>query len=186
MKAVVGTCPCPHPLDHLNCKLFICGSHSQNQDEFTVRFILRQKFIFLFFAEAVRIWSLCEFSWSFRLQSGIICFQKFYFRKQISLPINEGSCWNLLWCYFSWLFGFQIVVFGSHSRNQDVFTVRFILRQKFIILLFAEAIRIWSLCEFSWSFRLQSFCCQVFCLVFLSLSFLSCSVLFFQKRSLQL
>ena len=41
----------------------LCLAHiaSRNQDEFTVSFISRRKFIFLFFEEAVRIWSLCEF-----------------------------------------------------------------------------------------------------------------------------
>ena len=61
------------------------------------------------------------------------------------------------------------------TRNQDEFIVIFISRRKFIFLFFEEAVRIWSLYKFSWSFGLQSFCCQVFCLVFLRLSFLSCS-----------
>ena len=64
MKAVVGTCPCANFLDHLHFRLFNFGSHSRNQDEF----ISRRKFIFLFFEKAVRILSLCEFSWSFGLQ----------------------------------------------------------------------------------------------------------------------
>ena len=42
----------------------ICLAHSRNQDEFS-----RRKFIFLLFKEAVQIWSLCKFSWSFGLQS---------------------------------------------------------------------------------------------------------------------
>ena len=48
----------------------LCLAHiaSQNQDEFTVSFISRQKFIFLFFEEAVWIWRLCKFSFSFGLQ----------------------------------------------------------------------------------------------------------------------
>ena len=45
------------------------GSHSQNQDKYTVSFILRQMFIFLFVEEAVRIVSFCKFSWSFGIQS---------------------------------------------------------------------------------------------------------------------
>ena len=67
----------------------------KNQDEFTVSFSSRRKFIFLFFEEAVQIWSLCEFSWLFGLKSwctGSILESNFYLRKQISLPINEGSC----------------------------------------------------------------------------------------------
>ena len=57
MKAVVGTCSCAISLDHLDFRLFIYGSHSLNQDEFTVHFISRWKFIFLFFEEGVRILS---------------------------------------------------------------------------------------------------------------------------------
>ena len=62
MKAVVGTCACANSLYHLDFRLFIFGSHSRTQDEYTASFILRRKFIFLFFEEAVRILSLCEFS----------------------------------------------------------------------------------------------------------------------------
>ena len=37
------------------------SSHRHNQEQFTVSFISRLKFSFLFFEEDVRIWSLCEF-----------------------------------------------------------------------------------------------------------------------------
>ena len=49
----------------------LCLAHiaTRNQDECTVSFILRRKFIFLFLEEAVWILSLCKFSWSFGLQS---------------------------------------------------------------------------------------------------------------------
>ena len=57
-------------LGHLDFRLLMCGSHSQNQHAFTASFILRLKFIFLFFDEAFQFLSLCEFSWSFGLQSG--------------------------------------------------------------------------------------------------------------------
>ena len=73
MKAVVRTCVCTISLDHFDFRLFMFGSHSWNQNEFTVSFISRQKLIFLFFEEAVRILSLCEFSWSFGLQSWCTC-----------------------------------------------------------------------------------------------------------------
>ena len=87
MNAVVGTCLCAISLDHLDFRLlwlahiatrgwihgqtvdhldfrlFMFCSHSRNQDEFTVSFILRPKFIFLIFE------GLCEFAWSFGLQS---------------------------------------------------------------------------------------------------------------------
>ena len=84
MKSVVENFACANSIDHLDFRLFIFGSHSQNQDEFTVSFILRRKFIFLFFEEAARILSLCEFSWSFGLQpwcSGSILLSIFLFKE---------------------------------------------------------------------------------------------------------
>ena len=54
MKAVFTYCACAISLDHLDFRLFMFGSHSRNQDEFTVSFISRRKFIVLFFEEAVR------------------------------------------------------------------------------------------------------------------------------------
>ena len=78
-------------------------------------------------------------------------FSEFFFlRKQISLLINESSCWNLRLCSFSWPFRFQIVIFIY------IFTLIFILRQIFIFLFFKEAVQIWSLCKFSWPCGLQS------------------------------
>ena len=64
-------------------------SYSRNQDKFTVSLISWQKLIFLVFEEAVRIQSLCKFSWSFGLQSwftGSILWWFSFFRKQSSLP----------------------------------------------------------------------------------------------------
>ena len=90
---------------------------------------------------------------------------KYYFRKQISLLINQGSCWNLLLCYFSWIFGFQIVVLGSQIQNQDEFTVSFILRQKFIFLFLEKDVRILSFCNFSWPFKLQLWCTGIILLM---------------------
>ena len=53
----------------------------------------RRKFIFLFFEKDFWILSLCEYSWPFDCSYGALAV--FYFRKQIALPINKGSCWNL-------------------------------------------------------------------------------------------
>ena len=36
---------------------------------------------------------------------------KILFQEANFSPTNEGICWNLLSCYFSWPFGFQIVMF---------------------------------------------------------------------------
>ena len=71
-NAVRVTCHCAISLDHLKFRLLMFSSYSQNQDEFTASFISRRKFIDLFFEEAVQILSLCEFSWSFGLQSSSI------------------------------------------------------------------------------------------------------------------
>ena len=69
MKPVIRSCVCAISLYHLDFILFMFRSHSWNQDEFTVSFISRRKFIFLFFEEAVWMCSLCELSWPFGLQS---------------------------------------------------------------------------------------------------------------------
>ena len=69
MKTVVRTCACAIFLDHLDFRLFMCGSQSYSKSGCTASFILRRKFVFLFFEEAIRITSLCEFSSSFGLQS---------------------------------------------------------------------------------------------------------------------
>ena len=89
MKAVVKTCTGAISLDHLDFRFFMFGSYSRNQDKFTVSLISWQKLIFLVFEEAVRIQSLCKFSWSFGLQSwftGSILWWFSFFRKQSSLP----------------------------------------------------------------------------------------------------
>ena len=139
MKLVVRTWACAISLCHLHFRLLMFGSHSQNQHAFTVSFISRRKFIFLFFNKAVRILSVCEFSWSFGLQSGSI-YINLLCQEEILSPIIKDSCWNLLLCYFSLTFWFQIAMFGSHIQNQDDFTVSSFLTQKFIFLFFQEAV----------------------------------------------
>ena len=47
MKAVVVSCPCAISLDHFEIRLFMFGSYTQNQNELSVSFILRQKLIVL-------------------------------------------------------------------------------------------------------------------------------------------
>ena len=53
---------------------------------------------------------------------------------------------------------FRLLIFGSHSLNQDEFTSKFFSRRKFIFLVYEKAVWILSLCEFSWSFGLQPWC----------------------------
>ena len=57
LRQFVVTCPCANVFDHLNFRLFIFGSHSWMQDEFTVSFTSRRKFILLFFKKCVWILS---------------------------------------------------------------------------------------------------------------------------------
>ena len=96
MKAVVGTCPCPHSLDHLDFRLFICGSHNQNQDEFTVRFISRWKFIFLFLRKLFKFWAYANSLDHLDCSHGALAV--FLFQEANFSPINEGICWNLRLC----------------------------------------------------------------------------------------
>ena len=108
--------------------------------------------------EVVWFLSLCEFSWSFGLQSwctGSILFKETNFsprqwRQLLELALTSANFLDHL--------DFRLLIFGSHSQNQNEFTVRFISRQKFIFLFFKQAVRILSLCKFSWSFGLHLRC----------------------------
>ena len=79
----------------------------------SVNFISRRKLIFLFFEKAGRILSLCEFSWSFRLQSwctGSILFKEANFSPHQWRQLLELALVLLLltiWV-FSWLFGLNL------------------------------------------------------------------------------
>ena len=114
-----------------------------------------------FFGEAVQIWSLCVFSGSFGLQSWSNAHYftiNVYFRKKSYLPsmklvVRTWACAISL-CHLH----FRLLMFGSHSQNQHAFTVSFISRRKFIFLFFNKAVRLLSLCEYSWSFGLQPWC----------------------------
>ena len=128
---------------------------TRNQDEFTLSFILRRKLIFLFFEEAVQIWSLCELCWSFGLQSCqlVVFYNQVFISGSKFLSPSVKAVVRTCACAISLdHFDFRLVMFGSHSQNQDEFTVSFILRGQFIFLIFKEAYRIWSLCYFSWLF----------------------------------
>ena len=139
----------------------LCLAHiaSQNQDEFTVSFISRQKFIFLFFEEAVWIWRLCKFSFSFGLQlwcAGSIYKKVFISGSKFLSPSMKALVGTSPCATSLGHLDFRLFSFGLYSRNQDEFTVSIISRWKFISLFFEEAVRILSLCDSSWSFKLQS------------------------------
>ena len=71
------------------------GSNSRNQYEFTVSFISRGKFICLIFEEVVQSVSLCDFAWSFGLQSwytGIFLFQEAIFSPSIKAVVSTCIC----------------------------------------------------------------------------------------------
>ena len=79
-------------IDHLDFRMFIFGSHSRNQDEFTVSFISRRKFIFLFSRKLFEFWAYSNFLDHLDCSHGALAV--LYLRKLISLPSNEGSCLN--------------------------------------------------------------------------------------------
>ena len=74
-------------------------------------FFSRRKFIVLFFKEAVRIWNLSNFLNSLSCSYCVLAVfcNIFFFQEANFSPINEGSCWSLPLCFFSWPFGFHIV-----------------------------------------------------------------------------
>ena len=150
MKTLVGTWACANALYHLNFRLFIFGSNSRNQDEFTVSFISRRKFIFLFFEEAVRILSLCEFSWSFGLQSW--CTGSILFQKQISLPLRRQllELALVLILLTIWISGCLSLANIVEIRMNSLSV--FISRWKFIFHILEEAVQVLSLCKFYWFF----------------------------------
>ena len=155
MKAVVRTWACAISLEHLDFRLFMFGSYSRNQDEFTVSFISRQKFMFLFYEESVRILSLCEFSWSFGLQSwctGSILFQEAYFSPHQWRQLLELALVLILLTI--WISDCLSLAHIVEIRMNSLSII--ILRWKFIFQILDEAVRILSLCEFSWSFGSQS------------------------------
>ena len=142
----------------------LCLAHitSRNQDEFTVSFILRRKFIFLFFEEAVRIWSFCEFCW-YRLDCSYGVLAVFYNNIFISgskllSPLMKAVIRTCACAISLDHLDFRLFMFGSHSYSKSELTVSFISRRKFIFLFSEEAVRIRSLCNFTLSFVLQSWC----------------------------
>ena len=142
--------------DHLNYRLFIFGSHCR-----TINFILRRRFIFLFFEKAVRILNLREYSSPFGLQSwctGTNLLKEANFSPHQSRQLLELA---LTSANFIDHLEFILFIFGSHSRNQDEFTGSFILSRKFIFLCIEKAVRILSLCDYSWPLGLQPWCTSV-------------------------
>ena len=159
MKAVVRTCACAISLDHLDFKLFMIGSHSYSKSG----------------------WIHCQFY--FETEVHLSIFQGSC--SNLELMWILLIIWIAVWQYFIIKNLFQEANFSPHqwrqllelalvlilltiwisdclclthiaTRNQDEFTLSFILRRKFILLFFEKAVRIWSLCEFSWLFGLQS------------------------------
>ena len=140
MKAVVRTCTCAISLDHLDFRMFMFGSHSRNQDEFTVGFFSKPKFIFLFCKEAVRIvrlWNSLDY-----LDCSLVVFYIIFFISG-SKSLSPSMKAVVRTCACAILLGhldFRVFMFGSHSWTQDEYTVSFISRRKFIFLFFNEAV----------------------------------------------
>ena len=138
IKAVFGTCPCANSQDHL--------------DQFTVSFSSRQKFTFLFSRK------LFEFGACVNSVDHLDCSYGglTVFHKKICISGSKflSHQWRQLLELALVLFLLTIWISDcclAHvaTRNQDEFTLSFISRRKFIFLFFEEAVRIWSLCEFS-------------------------------------
>ena len=128
--------------DHLDFRLFFFGSYSRNQDEFIVIFILRRKFIFLFFENTVRILSLCEFSWSFGLQpwcTGSILFKEAKFSPhqwrqllELALVLNSFTIWISACLYLA-----HIVEIRMNSLSV-------LFWDKFVVQFFKKAVEFWA------------------------------------------
>ena len=155
MKAVVRTCVCAISLDHLDFRLFMFGSHSSLKSEWIHCQLYFELEVHLPYfrgsclsLELVRmlliIWIAIMVYWQY--------FIIFFISGSKFLSHNWRELLALAFFFFSWPFEFQIV------RNWDEFTEIFILRRTFMFLIFEEAAWVWSLCECSWSFELQSWC----------------------------
>ena len=59
VKAVVGTCTCANFLDHLDFRLVMIGSHSGNQDEFTL-ILFRDRSLSSYFLESCSNFELTQ------------------------------------------------------------------------------------------------------------------------------
>jgi hypothetical protein len=83
----------------------------------------------------------------------------FYLGKQISLPINEGSCWNLpLQVLISLTIWISDCLSLAHIVEIMMSSLSVLFRDKFIFWFFEKAVQVLSLCEYSWPFGLQPWC----------------------------
>ena len=142
MKANVGSCSCAIYLDIA----------SRNQDDFTVKFILRQKFIFLISTNLFEFEAYTNSLDHLDCSHGVLAVFIIIFCTSGSKFISPSMKAVVETCTGAISLDhldFRLFMFGSYSRNKDKFTVNFISRQKLIFLVFEEAVRIRSLCKFS-------------------------------------
>ena len=151
----VWTCACTISLGHFDLRLYIhvFGSHSRNKDEFTVSCFSRRKFIFLFLRKLFEFWAFANFL--DHLDCSLAVFFKkytvYYLRKQISLPSMKVVVRSCACAISLGHLDFRVFMFGSHSWNQDEFTVSFISRQVHLPIFRGSCLK-FELIKFSWSF----------------------------------
>ena len=88
---VVWTCTCANSFDHLD---FIFGSRSQNQDEFSVNFVLRWKFIFFFCRGSCLNLELAQILLIIWIAVVTVVHWQYFISGRKTLTENKGSCWN--------------------------------------------------------------------------------------------
>ena len=129
MKAVIGTCPCANSLDHLDFRLFIFGSHILSQDEFTVRLIQDGSSSSWFSRKLFKYAnSLDHLDCSHGALA--VLYIKFFISVDKWLSPSMKAVVRTCPCNISLRhLDFRLLMYRSHSPNQDEFTVSFILRQ---------------------------------------------------------
>ena len=159
MKALVGACTCAISLGHLDFRLFMFGSSSQNQDEFTVSFISRRKSTFNFLR------NLFEFGayvilLIYGLQSsctGRILYYNFHFSKQIFFFPSVKAVVRTDTCAISLVHLDFRCLAHIRSWTQDEFTYFFFETEVHLPILQRSCSNL-VLMQFSWSLGFQSLC----------------------------
>ena len=143
MKAVYGTCSCAISFDHLDFRLFMFVLYSLHQDELTVSFISRWKFISYFLRKLFKFGayanSLDHLDCGHRVLS--VFYNKYISESKILCPSLEAVLRTCACAFSLDHFDLRLFMFCSHSQNQDEITVSFITRPKFIFLFLEEAVR---------------------------------------------
>ena len=164
MKAVVRTCACDVSLDHLDFRLCMFGSHSYSKSGW-----MHCQFYFETEVHLPIFWGSCSnlelmqillIIWIAVMVYWQYFIIKFLFQGANFSPHQRKQLLELELVLFLLTIFISDCVCLAHivTRNQDELTVSFISRWKLIFLFYEEAFWNWSLCEFFWSFGLESWC----------------------------